>query len=664
MKRLLIGVLTTAAPLLLWLIWRRARLDVSKKRPKGFPITSAHGADKAAPAVASSPNSSPLAQTEEGCGKAARQKREDGPQTSLPARVSAGSQSESVPTSQLNDKFCLVDGASRSKLIEEEQAGANRQFSLGQLNNVRFLPSTEGSPEHKTAHLTRHSQSPEKVILGIATISTPNTGLQVDHEVPETNIGGIAVRSAKEELVQTRSIVEQEEPLRMEESTSQDTEKAALRYRPPAQKPPRQTTAGPVNQGVERAVRSEAALEIRVRLIFDRFGFCSIWLLPERTSELDDEVAVKYRGNSLRLVAQEDWYQDLQFENVGDLLRQGLELKGLLADHRHVRWLLRGRDIYVLASHQRASGVVSTARLALGRSHLVLCIIESLQQVEAILNDAGCEGYTRLEESHGVPAGWVGLRDVSPTKAIHLVSGSDPFYAIKPALDIELELEGGVCLRNSVWLAGYPPQIKLFGQPNDAVKVLIDGKQAKHTVDGFLVVAGYDTAGQHFVYCEGLSCSRSYSIEEPPDSWRVWPAYHLSHADVCGPLVLLKPEAANRWIFSVPMSNPLLLGAEPGQIFRCPSRSVARWKGLVPFDVVWALPAHPLLCDKKTARILQFANKPVVPHKNSTRPELAWSNAILDAARKGLRVENESPDSAVRWSNYKKAARRIWRAAR
>ena len=62
--------------------------------------------------------------------------------------------------------------------------------------------------------------------------------------------------------------------------------------------------------------------------------------------------------------------------------------------------------------------------------------------------------------------GWTVLCDVAPTKAIPLETGIDPFYAIKPAPDMEIEFEGGVCFRNSVWLAGYPPRIKLLGLPS------------------------------------------------------------------------------------------------------------------------------------------------------------------------------------------------------
>jgi hypothetical protein len=431
-------------------------------------------------------------------------------------------------------------------------------------------------------------------------------------------------------------------------------------YRPPPQRAPRQTA----RTTVQSAPRStDLALEIRVRLKFDRFGFCEIRFLPERKTDMDNEIEVTIGGTRLQLVAQEEWYEDLAFEKIGDRLRRGLELKGQLADQRRTRWLLTGRNIYVLANHQRASGFVSTTRLVLGRSHVLLCTAEVLQQVEGALTDAGCQGYTKLDETHGLPSGWIGLRGVTPSKAAPLEPGIDPFYAVKPAPDIDLGLEGGVCLRNSIWLEGFPPQIKLLGDASLPVKVLIDGQEAGLAADGSWTVDGYDQLGEHVVYCEGLSCSRSYSIEAPPDVWEEWPAYHFGQAEICGPLVRILPQAAGRRLFSVPMSNPLLLGAEPGQIFRCLPRSVKNWKGFVPFDVVWALPAQPYICDKKTARIIQFSQTPMVL-PSSRKHVLGWCAAILEASRKGLLIENASSEGTVLWKEYKIAARNMWRAAR
>ncbi len=531
-------------------------------------------------------------------------------------------------------------------------------------SSIEILPKHEQQVEEASVTGFKGEYSAEGPIAPAVTAPlTVGDQVQSGTTLRQTAVAE-AVQSVSEGLTTAGAVAEQGQLSQEMPPVEPDSAKGPQRYRPPPQKLPRQTGARLVNQQPKKAALSEVSLGIRVRLTFDRFGVCELGLLPERTSELDNEVAVKFGGMSLLLVAQEDWYEDLHLRNIGGHLREGVELKAVLGDQREARWLLTGRDLYVLASHPRASGFVSTNRLALGRSHVVLCGAGLLQHVEAILNEAGCEGYTKLAESDGVPSGWVGLRGVSPTKEVALDLGSDPFYAIKPAPDIEINLEGGVCLRGSVWLCGYPPRIKLFGESIRAVKVLIDGKEAQRTTDGLLIVDGYDVCGQHSVYCEGLSCSRSYSIEEAPDSWQTWPAYHFGQTDICGPLVQLAPEASGGRAVIVPMSNPVLLGAEPGEVFNCSRRSVAHWKGFVPFDVVWALPAQPLRCDKKTARILQFADAPVAPTKTRTKPVLEWSTAILDASRKGLRVENGLPGAGARWRDYKKVARNIWRATR
>lgn len=443
-----------------------------------------------------------------------------------------------------------------------------------------------------------------------------------------------------------------------EQEAEEAGEVAPSRYRPPPQRQPRRPLAR--EAGEERRPRSPAVLEIRVRLTLDRYGFCRISLLPERKQDMDEEITVKAGALRLSFAAQDDWYNDIEFDDIGERLRRGIRLTGLLSGGERVEWQLSGgRTIYVLAGHPSASGFVSVPRLALGRAHVLLCANDVLEQAEEILKQAGCKGYTKLDASHGVPDGWTGLRGVLPETALALDAGTDPFYALKPAPDIEISLEGGLLFHDAAWLAGYPPQIRVTGQTAGVLRVLVDGKEA-HAADGCYTAAGFDAIGQHLVECEGLTCSRSYSIEEPAESWKQWEAYALPGAGVCGPLIALRPEARGL-LFTVLMSNPLLLGAEPGQVFRCSHRNVAHWQGFVPFEVVWALPAQPLVCDKKTSRVLCFSSTPVAPAKRNARPSLDWCNAILDASRKGLRIEGGSPGSAAQWIEYKKAARNIWR---
>jgi hypothetical protein len=102
-----------------------------------------------------------------------------------------------------------------------------------------------------------------------------------------------------------------------------------------------------------------------------------------------------------------------------------------------------------------------------------------------LLASSGCEGYTKFDESYGTPRGWIGLRGVLPNKGL-LLEESDPFYALKPETERQIEVDGGIYLFNSVWLAGYPPQIRIVGKSDVPVNVLIDGKPAQQTDGGCL----------------------------------------------------------------------------------------------------------------------------------------------------------------------------------
>lgn len=256
-----------------------------------------------------------------------------------------------------------------------------------------------------------------------------------------------------------------------------ETGRPAQRYRPPPQKSPRTAGARARSEEPNSKRSSESALDIFVHLTFDQSSFCTIGFLPKLAPELGEEVDAVSGKEAWRLLAQEDWYQDIQPEDMGERLRLGIELRAMSEDQRVVRWQLKGRDFYVLAGHPRASGYLSTSRLLLGRSDVVLCIREMAAEVESALSAAGCEGYTRIGDSLGVPAGWVGFRGVLPTKALSLDSEVDRLFTLKPAPDIEIDFEGGIRLRNSIWLAGYPPQIKLYGQPGSAGRILIDKRK-------------------------------------------------------------------------------------------------------------------------------------------------------------------------------------------
>ena len=77
---------------------------------------------------------------------------------------------------------------------------------------------------------------------------------------------------------------------------------------------------------------------------------------------------------------------------------------------------------------------------------------------------------------------------------------------------------------------------------------------------------------------------------------------------ICG--VLVRPPRVARSdgrAIVFPASNPVLIGARPGEIEICTPRSDVRvglCVGFPWFEPIWAIPANALHCDKRTARVL------------------------------------------------------------
>jgi len=148
----------------------------------------------------------------------------------------------------------------------------------------------------------------------------PDTQVESISRLPEEDVSeegkiipDVAHQNADAEL-QPDEVTNKVEPI-----AANDNDKVPQRYRPPSQTAPRQQRTRTPVQPATRNGQSEVLLDIRLRLTFDRFGFCRLALLPERKGQLDDEIIVRHEGVFLGLTAQEDWYQDLEFANIGNL---------------------------------------------------------------------------------------------------------------------------------------------------------------------------------------------------------------------------------------------------------------------------------------------------------------------------------------------------------
>jgi hypothetical protein len=477
------------------------------------------------------------------------------------------------------------------------------------------------------------------------------------------------------------------EPAAAKSSRRRDQRKRPPQYRAPTGRAPGIPESSPSSAGTGSTQlagnRSHAAaIELRV-LFLERGAYCRISLLPRRPAGLPEEITVVGPTGSVDLVAlQEDWYQDVEPNSLGNHLRNGFVWTHEATGQE---WLLSGREIFVLAQGAHR-GSVSCPRLVLKREHVVACTTSKIPAVEQVLREAGCTGWAQFGKDDGLPDGWVVLRAVVPTRPVPLVDDDDILNVLRPLPGVEIELEGGVRLGYNTWLAGHPPSIRVYGDPEHTQRVFIDGQEAALSAEGCYTVPGWDGVDSHHVWCS--SASSTYSLVRCESNWNIWPAHSFPHLDgqhgrigICGPLVgafavdSSSGERTARFdVIQVPPTNPVLLGPCPGDVFVATPRSDLRGAQCIvspPFEPVWALPAQPLLCDKQASRIL-LVGKPAEPGSGTPRDGRGneqhtlerWCKSLLDANRKGLPIEPGTLASADLWRRYKVYARDLWRRRR
>ncbi len=451
-------------------------------------------------------------------------------------------------------------------------------------------------------------------------------------------------------------------------------------YRPVTAKPRPPVERQTPSTEVEPDQR-ERSLPIHVRLLFEHRGFCRITLLPRRALDMSEELEVESDIGALALfMLQDEWFDDVLVSEAGRLMQEGTVWTAKLKDGELSRWVLTGRDIYVLSSSSDLSGFVSTARLVIGEEHIVLCTEERVDAVRSALDEAGCSAPPMLHADSGIPSGWAGFQDVRPTRAVAPGPDGDILNVLRPRAEIEIVLDGGIKIDRSAWLIGHPPRIEIHGDAGSAGNPVIDGQEAALGPDGSYSAASCGEPGEHSVFCGGQS--RSYSIVGGAEKWEAWQAHRWplepinhdrAYYSVCGVLVRPPLDAAEGChAVIVPASNTLLLGAIPGQLAASISRK-DYMDGIAlafpDFDPVWAVPSDPLRCDKRASRILLIGKtRPVArpaqaiyrTGADANRLRL-WCNAILNSARKNLKCEPSGRDAADLWRSYKKCARSIWK---
>lgn len=457
------------------------------------------------------------------------------------------------------------------------------------------------------------------------------------------------------------------------------------RYRPPVKgSPPVQKRGSrprsrPKSSPSVRPARDRPA-PVDVRVIFRHGGSCVVSLLPHRLPGLPDQLVVSSHAGDIELLAlQDEWYQDVVPDDLGDILQTGFVWTDRDSGQE---WLLSGREVFVLVHGTSHRGFVSCTRLGLGQEHVILCTTTKIASVDHALRTAECANWTQLGEEDGAPSGWQVLRGVVPRKPVPLSDESDILNVLRPVPRIKIVFEGGIRLAYNTWLLGYPPTIRVYGDPEHTETALIDGETASGPEQGGgFTVPGWDEEGEHQVWCSSIS--KSYYLLRWPSDWTYWPAHSFvtnggrgPQFEFCGPLVRPRVKAIGaeqQQVIQVPHANPVLLGVCPGEFYFAHPRADlrgARCFGLPPFNPVWALPGQPLHCDKRSIRVLLIGDPQVcrpsyTPDPLSSRRDIErWCRLVLDASRKGLKPQPETPAVYALWREYQRVARDLWRSLR
>lgn len=390
---------------------------------------------------------------------------------------------------------------------------------------------------------------------------------------------------------------------------------------------------------------------------------------PSELDVIDSDTQDELHLTRLR----ENCYTPIALDEAGDALHRGIRWREC-GDSPRWRWAMLGREIYVLAPGDTFGlhGYVSVECLWLNERQAVLATAGLRDEVTAALHKAGCTAFEVLDrEDSGVPAGWILFRDVTPIRAVPRCEGATNLNALCPLPDVKPEFVGGIRLGRRTWLAGFPPRIRVAGPLGPDERVMIDGQPVQPAGDGGLEALNWDATGEHRLWFGDRAVA--YEIRTMQENWSHWSAHDFgTGAAICG-AVVCRTDAARWHQVRVSASNPVLVGARPGDYFCCRVSRATRGDPIVaevPFVPVWALPLDPLHADRRSVRVVLLNSIEPVDEKQALRRGNVgdalgpWMTAINDAGRKQLDLACESEDARRLWRRYRTVAKQLWRRLR
>lgn len=513
------------------------------------------------------------------------------------------------------------------------------------------------------------------------TPSTPLTAPQKENRSTVTSQRRTATSTTQLEPTTNTSMEQKKEgDPSAEASRYAEASEADLTLRAPTYRPltaPAATTHSRSHRVAQDglAPTSNSELRVRVQIVFGGGGVRRLALVPDRRSGMPPEVEVDGTQGELCLTElSDDCYVPIPLDDAANALLQGVDWRGH-DGARKWRWVLGGRELYVLGPGDEFGlhGYISTARLRLNAHHIILATMHRKDEVLSALEAAGCGAADVSDDTTlGVPMGWLLFRDVVPTRPIAMRSERDLLNALCPTPEIEPHFIGGIRLERRIWLAGHPPRIRFTGELENGFEVKIDNQPAQRGSDGTFEIPGWDSAGEHRIWFGNRA--ETYCIRRMNEVWQRWRAHNFGGGPaVCGASIY-HAESIRRAQIRIPCSNPLLLGARPGEVFSCPFRRDVRCENTyasVPFVPVWALPVDPAHADRQSARIMLYQSSephldiPMYTGSRATNRRLrSWIAAIHDAGCKGLQLEPGNIQTKALWRRYRLAAKHLRRSIR
>lgn len=511
------------------------------------------------------------------------------------------------------------------------------------------------------------------------------TGTAEEMSGPKTAMEGAAQPRASDERSAASSSHRTSSSTRKAEAASGDRTKPPNAVNEPVRKPrafsepvpsPTQKNATRSERTSDLTPRNESSLPIRLQLVFGSSrNVKRLVLIPHRGEGMPGSFEVTtVAGDRFDLSeASSDSYESLAVSLFDNPLSNGVVFQAC-SEGRRWRWELTRREIYVLAAGDAfgLSGFVTRhrdQRLWLNSKHVVLAKEGLRDQVMGALSEAGCgEPEVCDSASAGVPAGWIVIRDVVPTRAVPMREEQNILNVLCPGHEIEPQLLGGIRLERNVWLVGFPPRIRFAGELENDFRVLIDNEPATRCNDGGFESPGWDREGEHRLWFSDRA--QTYALRTMEERWDSWPAHPCDAGEaICG-AGTYRIESARRWRqFCIPAANPILIGARPGEIFRCRMSNGVNsgWVvTAVPFTPVWALPGSRSSRKNPPAVIELVEFREPLNQMEESSPKLKvtsalrkWVFAVRNARRNQLTLAVHGDETDALWRRYGDVARRL-----